>query len=82
MERASARAASGSVACIASRHRRCADKRVVILSADHHRVLNPNALVPAIEDDGFVLWESNVIVRYRRARQASGGRGVIGQLLK
>ncbi|WP_230534108.1 glutathione S-transferase family protein [Microvirga roseola] len=26
--------------------------------------LNPNGLVPTIEDDGFVLWESNVIVRY------------------
>ena len=26
--------------------------------------LNPNALVPTIDDDGFVLWESNVIVRY------------------
>lgn len=26
--------------------------------------LNPNALVPVIEDDGFVLWESNAIVRY------------------
>ena len=25
---------------------------------------NPNALVPMIEDDGFWLWESNVIVRY------------------
>jgi glutathione S-transferase len=26
--------------------------------------LNPNRLVPAIDDGGFVLWESNVIVRY------------------
>ena len=26
--------------------------------------LNPNSLVPVIEDDGFVLWESNTIVRY------------------
>lgn len=26
--------------------------------------LNPNALVPVIVDDGFVLWESNSICRY------------------
>lgn len=26
--------------------------------------MNPNALVPTIDDDGFVLWESNSILRY------------------
>jgi len=30
--------------------------------------LNPNALVPVIVDDGFVLWESNTICRYLAAR--------------
>ncbi len=30
--------------------------------------LNPNRLVPTIEHDGFVLWESNAIVRYLAAR--------------
>ena len=34
--------------------------------------MNPNALVPLIEDEGFVLWESNVIVRYLCAKHASG----------
>jgi glutathione S-transferase len=30
--------------------------------------MNPNGLVPVIEDDGFVLYESNAIVRYLCAR--------------
>ena len=33
--------------------------------------LNPNSLVPVIEDDGFVLWESNTIVRYLSASRGS-----------
>ncbi len=33
---------------------------------------NPNARVPTIEDDGFVLWESNVIVRYLSAKHSMG----------
>jgi len=32
-----------------------------------YRALNPNALIPTIEDDGFVLWESNSILRYLAA---------------
>ena len=34
--------------------------------------LNPNGLVPTISDGGFVLWESNAIVRYLAARHAMG----------
>ncbi len=34
--------------------------------------MNPNGLVPVIEDDGFVLYESNAIVRYLAARAGSG----------
>jgi len=34
--------------------------------------MNPNSLVPAIEEDDFVLWESNVIVRYLCAKHSSG----------
>jgi len=30
--------------------------------------LNPNGLVPTIVDDGFVLFESNTIVRYLAER--------------
>ncbi|MFT4249690.1 MAG: glutathione S-transferase [Pseudomonas sp.] len=33
-----------------------------------YRALNPNGLVPAIEDHGLPLWESNTIVRYLAAR--------------
>jgi glutathione S-transferase len=33
-----------------------------------YRRLNPNALIPTIEDDGLVLWESNAILRYLASR--------------
>lgn len=33
---------------------------------------NPNAMVPLLEDAGFSLWESNVIVRYLCARHSMG----------
>ncbi|HKH58334.1 MAG TPA: glutathione S-transferase [Rubrobacter sp.] len=34
--------------------------------------LNPNGLVPTISDGGFVLWESNTIVRYLAAKHGMG----------
>ena len=33
---------------------------------------NPNALVPVIDDAGFVLWESNTICRYLAAKHGRG----------
>lgn len=36
----------------------------------HYRALNPNGLVPVIEDHGLAVWESNAIVRYLSARYA------------
>ena len=34
--------------------------------------MNPNGLVPTLEEDGFFLWESNSIVRYLAARYGAG----------
>src|SRR3954452_13688692 len=34
--------------------------------------MNPNALVPTIDDEGFVLWESHSIVRYLAAKHGAG----------
>jgi glutathione S-transferase len=43
-----------------------------IVGEDFYAKLNPNRLVPTIDDDGLVLWESNVIVRYLSAKYGSG----------
>jgi len=38
-----------------------------IVADPAYRVMNPNGLVPTLEEDGFVLWESNAILRYLAA---------------
>lgn len=38
-----------------------------VVSDPAYRALNPNGLVPTLEEDGFVLWESNAILRYLAA---------------
>jgi glutathione S-transferase len=43
-----------------------------VVNTPEYRRMNPNARVPLIDDGGFVLWESNVIVRYLCAKHASG----------
>lgn len=43
-----------------------------IVATPEYRRMNPNGLVPVIEDDGFVLWESNAIVRYLAAKHGEG----------
>ena len=35
-----------------------------VVDTPEYGLLNPNRRVPTINDDGFVLWESNTIVRY------------------
>lgn len=43
-----------------------------VVDTPEYRAMNPNGRVPVIEDDGFVLWESNAIVRYLAARYGAG----------
>jgi glutathione S-transferase len=37
---------------------------------DAYLAMNPNRMIPTIEDDGLVLWESNAILRYLAAKYA------------
>ncbi len=43
-----------------------------VVNSPEYRAMNPNALVPTIDDDGFILWESNVIVRYLANKHGLG----------
>src|SRR6478735_6010409 len=37
-----------------------------------YRAMNPNGLVPTIDDAGFILWESHAIVRYFARKHGAG----------
>lgn len=37
-----------------------------------YKAMNPNGLVPTIDDGGFILWESHAIVRYLARKLAPG----------
>jgi glutathione S-transferase len=43
-----------------------------VVNTPQYRALNPNGLVPTLEDGPFVLWESNAIVRYLSAKHSPG----------
>ena len=43
-----------------------------VVSEPFYKKMNPNSRVPTIDDDGFVLWESNAIVRYLAAKHGAG----------
>ena len=44
-----------------------------VVNEPFYKAMNPNSRVPTIDDDGFVLWESNAIVRYLAAKHGAGG---------
>ena len=41
-----------------------------VVNTPEYRAMNPNGTVPTIDDDGYVLWESNSIVRYLAMKYA------------
>jgi glutathione S-transferase len=43
-----------------------------VVQTPEYKAMNPNSVVPTIDDDGFVLWESNVIVRYLCGKYSAG----------
>ena len=43
-----------------------------VVNTPEYREMNPNGLVPTMEEDGFVLWESHSIVRYLAAKYGKG----------
>jgi glutathione S-transferase len=43
-----------------------------IVNDEWYRGMNPNGLVPTIQDGSFSLWESNAIVRYLASKYADG----------
>lgn len=43
-----------------------------IVDTPDYAALNPNRQIPLIDDGGFLLWESNAIVRYLSSRYGQG----------
>ena len=43
-----------------------------VVNTPEYRKMNPNGLVPTMDEDGFVLWESHSIVRYLSAKHGKG----------
>ena len=43
-----------------------------VVNTPAYRKMNPNGLVPTMDEDGFVLWESHSIVRYLAGKYGKG----------
>jgi glutathione S-transferase len=43
-----------------------------VVNTPEYRRMNPNGLVPTMDEDGFILWESHSIVRYLAAKHGKG----------
>jgi glutathione S-transferase len=43
-----------------------------VVKTPEYQKMNPMGLVPTIDDDGFILWESHAIVRYLSAKHGAG----------
>ena len=44
-----------------------------IVDTPDYKAMNPNSRVPTMDEDGFILWESNAILRYLAAKHDTGG---------
>lgn len=49
-----------------------AGRQYGLINEPWYLTMNPNGTIPTIDDDGFVLWESNAIVKYLCAKHSSG----------
>ncbi|MSQ49541.1 MAG: glutathione S-transferase [Betaproteobacteria bacterium] len=43
-----------------------------VVNTPEYRKLNPNGLVPTLDEDGFILWESHSIIRHLSAKHGKG----------